>query len=157
MNLVGSHPITFADKFFQSYVNLVWPMLGKWKKNLRDQLGLAQKCVACRNGLQVHSLAWFLAFVHVRIVKIVRLPLILKFLALCTLLKFLFFLQELAKTVAKLAEDGKVLSMFCLFTFYRRVFTSNIAFLSSSLGIFYFNISTHKRSCVLLSCMDYYK
>jgi len=110
MNLVGSHPITFADKFFQSYVNLVWPMLGKWKKNLRDQLGLAQKCVACRNGLPVHSLSWFLAYVHVRIVKIVRLPLILKFLELCTLLKFLFFLQELAKTVAKLAEDGKVLS-----------------------------------------------
>ena len=82
MNLVGSHPITFADKFFQSYVNLVWPMLGKWKKNLRDQLGLAQKCVAFRNGLQVHSLSWFLAYVHVRIVKIVRLPLILKFLAL---------------------------------------------------------------------------
>ena len=107
-------------------------MLGKWKKNLRDQLGLAQKCVACRNGLPVHSLSWFLAYVHVRIVKIVRLPLILKFLALCTLLKFLFFLQELAKTVAKLAEDGKVLShvlsvnllsscfhlKYCLFIFF---------------------------------------
>lgn len=51
------------------------------------------------------------------------------------------FLQELAKTVAKLAEDGKVLSQVWSFDLSHYVFAPNIAFLSSYLDIFYLTVS----------------
>jgi hypothetical protein len=64
--------------------------------------------------------------------------LILKFLAIWCLLKLLMFLQELSKTVAKLAEDGKVLSQILSFHLSHYVFASNsnITFLSSYFEIF---------------------
>lgn len=71
-----------------------------------------------------------------------------------TLLKFLiFFLQELTKTVAKLAEDGKVYPIFYQFTFLT-VFSPQIFPFYLLFGYFHLTISTHKRPFVLLSCFD---